>query len=341
MRICVIGAGVSGLTSALTLLRAGNDVTVVARDLPPHTTSNVAAAVWTPYSVQGENAGDVERWGAASLEHFAALAATPEAGVISREVLDLSPAPRDLPPWAAAVPELRPARDDELPPGYRSGMVFPAPVIDMSVYLDWLRGQVESSGGQIVEGAIGGWDDAPRDCAVLVNCAGLGARALASDDRETTRDQLGVHAGRGQVVRVRNSGFARVVADDTDPQQPTYIVPRQYDVVLGGFNQASEDQETHPAQSAEILGRCATLVEFYDAEFAARLRALIEPAGAGLVPAEITSIGVGLRPLRDTVRLAAQTIGDRFVVHNYGHGGAGVTLSWGCAADVACLVAAH
>jgi len=50
----------------------------------------------------------------------------------------------------------------------------------------------------------------------------------------------------------------------------------------------------------------------------------------------------GLRPYRDqTFRLEPENVGGKFVVHNYGHGGAGITLSWGCAEEVVDLVAAH
>ena len=44
---------------------------------------------------------------------------------------------------------------------------------------------------------------------------------------------------------------------------------------------------------------------------------------------------VGLRPVRPSVRLEAEGR----VIHCYGHGGAGVTLSWGCADEVTQLVA--
>ena len=47
---------------------------------------------------------------------------------------------------------------------------------------------------------------------------------------------------------------------------------------------------------------------------------------------------VGLRPSRSEVRLEVEVITGRTIVHNYGHGGAGVTLSWGCADEVASLV---
>jgi glycine/D-amino acid oxidase-like deaminating enzyme len=47
----------------------------------------------------------------------------------------------------------------------------------------------------------------------------------------------------------------------------------------------------------------------------------------------------GLRPYRDqTYRLEPEIVGNKFVVHNYGHGGAGITLSWGCAQEVVSMV---
>jgi D-amino-acid oxidase len=45
---------------------------------------------------------------------------------------------------------------------------------------------------------------------------------------------------------------------------------------------------------------------------------------------------VGLRPGRREVRLEMERPSPGLrVIHNYGHGGAGITLSWGCAREVA------
>jgi glycine/D-amino acid oxidase-like deaminating enzyme len=50
----------------------------------------------------------------------------------------------------------------------------------------------------------------------------------------------------------------------------------------------------------------------------------------------------GLRPFRDqTFRLEPENVLDKFVVHNYGHGGAGITLSWGCAQEIVDIVTKH
>ncbi len=48
---------------------------------------------------------------------------------------------------------------------------------------------------------------------------------------------------------------------------------------------------------------------------------------------------VGIRPYRKGgIRIEQEMIGEKLIIHNYGHGGAGVTLSWGCAKEVVGLV---
>ena len=67
--------------------------------------------------------------------------------------------------------------------------------------------------------------------------------------------------------------------------------------------------------------------------------AAIEPRLTG---ARVLAHRVGLRPARPTVRLEAEPAapgGGPPIVHNYGHGGAGVSLSWGCAREAAALAA--
>jgi len=50
--------------------------------------------------------------------------------------------------------------------------------------------------------------------------------------------------------------------------------------------------------------------------------------------------GLGLRPYRSTVRLECVDLENaKRLVHNYGHGGSGYTLAWGCAEDVASWLA--
>jgi D-amino-acid oxidase len=146
---------------------------------------------------------------------------------------------------------------------------------------------------------------------LVVNCTGLGARTLCDDDR--------VYPLRGQVVRVRNPGLTRCLADDVGPRALSYVVPRRRDVVLGGTADAHAwDRTPDPAVTQRILARCA--------ELEPRLR-----------DADVLDVNVGLRPARDEVRLETERVGTGVVIHNYGHGGAGFTLAWGCADEVLAL----
>jgi D-amino-acid oxidase len=187
------------------------------------------------------------------------------------------------------------------------GLRFVAPAVDMSIHLPWLVGRLRALGGAIERRAVAALDELEADA--VVNCAGLGARELAGDGSLT--------AVRGQVVRVTAPDVDEWLLDQSDPQRLVYVVPRERDVVLGGTAQeGAEDLEPDPATSAAIRARCAALV----------------PA---LRDAPVVGVAVGLRPVRPTVRLEAEGR----VVHCYGHGGAGVTLAWGCAGEVAALLA--
>ena len=115
---------------------------------------------------------------------------------------------------------------------------------------------------------------------------------------------------RGQVVLVEQVGIDHWWIES---EAPTYIVPRSKDVVLGGTAIEGEWSRTPDAATARSI-----------VERASR----IEPRLAG---ARVLRHKVGLRPVRPTVRLERE--GD--VIHCYGHGGCGVTVSWGCADDVA------
>ena len=71
----------------------------------------------------------------------------------------------------------------------------------------------------------------------------------------------------------------------------------------------------------------------------------VPETGRGYAPVRASADRVirtvsGLRPYRPSgFVVRSERIGNKTVVHNYGHGGAGVTISWGCADEVASLVA--
>jgi D-amino-acid oxidase len=261
-------------------------------------------------------------WAAETLAHLTRLARSePDAGVTLVEGLELSapPAGGPAPAWHADVPGLRPARPEELPPGRSAGpergWVMRVPVVVMPVYLAWLARQLANRGIPIRLGHPLQPEDLDDACAArpaVVNCTGLDARELVGDE--------GLFPIRGQIVRVTPGHATRFIQDADDPRAPTYIIPRPDCTVLGGSSEVGEwDLSPSAALSADILSRCVAL----------------DPA---LAHAEVSAVLVGLRPGRAEVRLEAERRGGGRLVHNYGHGGAGLTLSWGCAGEVARLV---
>lgn len=311
--VVVIGAGVIGLSTALRLQESGLRVQILTRDLPPDTTSSIAAAVWYPYRAFPEHR--VLAWGRRSFEVFRQLAGRSDTGVRMREAREYFRRETPDPWWSGAVPDLRRCPSSELPDGYRDGVVFTTPVVEMPVYLAHLLERLLSAGGQVEQRTLTALDEAATGASAIVNCTGLGARELVGDSS--------LMPVRGQVVRVEHPGFEHILLDEADPAGVTYVVPRSRDCILGGTAEVGvTDLTPDPATARDIVRRCVAL----------------EPRLAG---ARVLEHRVGLRPGRPEVRLEAEELPTGTAcVHNYGHGGAGVTLSWGCADEVATLLRA-
>jgi len=142
---------------------------------------------------------------------------------------------------------------------------------------------------------------------LVINCAGIGARDLVRDH------DLEPH--RGQVAIVpRIEGLSCAIVCDDEPLM--YAIPRAKDCVFGGTNEVSDNLAADPATTLRIVTECIRVLN------------IDKPP--------VLAERVGLRPFRKSgVRLERDLLRDgRAVIHNYGHGGAGFTLSWGCAREV-------
>ena len=302
----VVGCGVIGLTAAITLREAGLDVKIVTAELPEATTSSVAAAIWYPYKAYPEDR--VISWGSKTYQIFEELSTLPESGVLMRDGVEIYRQKVPDPWWAEAVPHVRRCTEDELPPGYGDGHAFVAPIVEMPVYLSYLMNRFSASGGTVQQRTLSSLDEVAGEARVVVNCVGLGAHDLVGD--------ASMQPIRGQIVRVRNPGLTRFILDEDNPAGVTYIVPRSHDCILGGTAEENEwDLQPDPRTATGILDRCSQL----------------EPS---LAQAKILEHKVGLRPGRPAIRLERE---NGNLIHNYGHGGSGITLSWGCAEEVLAL----
>lgn len=322
--ITVIGAGVIGLTTALTLQERGHRVRVVGAATGAGITSSVAGAIWFPFWAEPRER--VSRWASVTRRWLTDLSRSDaSAGVDVLRMLELDDSDQ-TPWWGEEIEDLelvKAARAGEAARHWNGAPFawrFTAPRVDPRFHMKWLTsrmerpvevGRVESLGACFEGGPRGRGPD------VVVNCTGLGARALCAD--RTIRPLF------GQVVVASPEGFdlGRAMADERDPKSVFYVIPRRDEVIIGGctaeWSEAFADGTLpgpDPALTEAMLARAARY---------------------GVVPREVLRVVAGLRPYRDAVRVERDA-GDARIIHNYGHGGSGYTIARGCAEEVALLV---
>ncbi|TSB19711.1 FAD-dependent oxidoreductase [Streptomyces benahoarensis] len=318
--ILVIGGGVIGLTSAIALAEDGHRVRLVSRDPAADSTSAVAGGLCWPYRIRPRT--PAVRWSLRGFEVLAELADRPwetgarmVAGTMTEPAATGGPeADADpLAAWYAAVPGLRRARPDEVPEGH-TGWRARTPLVDMPTHLHYLEQRLRAAGGVVERATFTSLAEAGQEAATVVNCSGLGARELVPDPQ--------VHPVQGQLVVVADPGVEEwYVSAASGATDTTYVLPQPYGVVIGGTaHENAWSTEPDPAVAEAIVARAARRF----------------PVLAG---AEVLNHRVGLRPAREAVRLEGERLpGGAWCVHNYGHGGAGVTVAWGCADEVRRLV---
>jgi D-amino-acid oxidase len=306
--VTVVGAGVCGLTAGIRLAETGHTVHVRASELALETTSATAGAIWGPYRVGPRDL--VTKWSVRSLAALTELASQPGTGVRIGNGVQAARFRAGPPWWHDLAPEWQEIEPGSLPPGYLVGWRFRAPVVDMPTYLRYLTHRLLSLGGTIQRGVVQSLGEAGRPGGVVVNCAGAGASTL-------TVDPL-LRPVRGQHVVVANPGLTEFFTEDSgDSPELTGIYPQGPVVVLGGTAiDMVDSRKPDPEAAARIVSRCAG----------------VDPR---LADAPVIAHRVGVRPVRPTIRLAVETLaGGRRCIHNYGHGGAGVTVAWGCADEI-------
>jgi len=319
LKVCVVGAGVIGLTSAVRLAEAGHSVHIVAAQRGIESVSAVAAAMWFPYRAYPQHR--VLAWSMTSLSVFQTLADNPETGVAMRHGTQLHRLSAPDLWWAEQLPDLTRVGSADLPEHLAAGAQFLGgirarlPIIVMSRYLEWLAGRCADLGVATTIASLHSVGGADPSADAVVLALGLGAQTMLGDGEVTPI--------RGQVVRLRNPGLTEWLLDEDDPEHFCYVIPRFADVVCGGTAEVGQS-EMEPDMTTEqvLLGRARALVP-------------------ELAHAPIVSRAVGLRPGRTQVRLERCDDLDpagRPVLACYGHGGAGVTMSWGCADEVVALL---
>lgn len=300
-RVAIVGAGVSGLTCAVAFAERGFATSIFAEQIGNRTDSAAAAAMWYPYDAGP--GGQTIAWALHTYGTLRVLAGDARTGVSIVELRTYSRAGEiEIPEWAVPL-GARPLRS-EIPPAFVSGFALDVPVMDTTIYLDYLAQRFREAGGEIYPNRrFTSLDEVDPAFDLIVNCAGLGARTIVPDpDLEPHRGQVAI------VAKMENS--CALVCDDAPLM---YCIPRANDCVFGGTNELSDDRAVDPKATARIVAECSRVL--------------------GIELPKVVGERVGLRPFRRSgVRLErAQLRNGRAVIHDYGHGGSGFTLSWGCA----------
>ena len=340
-KVLVVGAGVVGLSTAYVLCQQGFQVSLLSGNRPTQTTSAVAAAYWAPYWV-----GEYQRkWAKDSLKELQQLAMhrlgsicvtrfeewlSPEGYGELMEELEQAYWWRDLDGIHFRIESM--PREEFMPNGlpltgtrkFEQRVVFQSPVARMPDYLAYLendlatRFQVEIQYRWVDDLSV-----LKAEADFVVNCTGWGAKVLVRDDEATRQMRLLA----GHVVRATGVQFATAISLHRGEfrNRPMYYVPRSGtidDVICGGT--AIEVHETpNPREPLtfrleqeceQVWQRCVSVLPH-------------------LQDVNARESLVGLRPVRNVVRVE-QDLNHPWLFHNYGHGGAGLTLAHGTALEI-------
>ncbi|XP_043487756.1 D-amino-acid oxidase [Polistes fuscatus] len=328
MRVAVVGAGVIGLTSAFALKQNNPElqVTIFADIFTPNTTGDGSAGLWGPFLLGDTSKEDISKWAGKThrlFEQFWKSGLAKEVGLCLLPTTRVTSETNDDLSWLKLVYGVHHLTKDELTKlnkehksNYINGWHFVTYTCEPTYFLPWLTNKFVALGGELKRRKIRDLGELIEDgYEIVINCSGLGARELVNDDTMT--------AVRGQVSRVKAPWVMHCILVDDD--HCNYIIPNINNVVLGGTHQENDyDLRVRDEDSKFIYEGCHRMIP-------------------SLKKAEIIKSWVGLRPGRPKVRLESEIYirknGKKcHVIHNYGHGGAGLTLSWGCALDVVEIV---
>ncbi len=354
--ISVVGGGIIGVSSAIYLEFAGYDTTVYAADLPfeddrrPVVATPYAAASVQPASVTMD---DLTRVFGVSREFFRLLADAGTMGVRRQPHFVVFETDRSDPEYASAVTGFRRLADVEWSPRRPGaadvfGWRYRAQFVELPVYFGRCLDLYRALGGTVERRSVtrSGVGDLPGEAAL--NCAGYGARDVA-DDRPYE-----LHAGHQVVVPdhppIRDPA-GRLVSYNYHPDPDAvgselagevYAYPRMDALALGG-SRIVHDPDSETSLESQIAGATRTIDGTTVPERIVETngRVLTNAAETEFDPSGMTA-RFGYRPVRDPdgegVRIEREWVDGTPVIHNYGHGGGGIALSWGSAVEAARLL---
>ncbi|KAH8808564.1 putative FAD dependent oxidoreductase [Xylogone sp. PMI_703] len=314
-KIGIIGAGITGLATALVLC-PDYDITIVARDLPGDLGTNWASpwagAVFHPQQTISKAVQEMQT---ASFKFYWSLAQQDSsAGVKVYPMTEFFDNPiKDSEVWyKTLMPEFRYLDSKDLPPETAAGVKYKSLGINPIFFLPWIKKQLDAKGVKFIRKEISSIEEARKltGARVIVNASGVGAKSLAGDEE--------VKPVRGQTMFVKTDFEELFIREG---REYTYVIPRSGSggVIMGGIKSDRLDTEVDVELKSDILKRTNRMT------------------GGAFKAIDVSSVTdiVGFRPGR-TSGLRVER--ERDVIHAYGAGGAGYIYSFGVAERVKALL---
>lgn len=332
----VVGSGIIGLGAAIYFRQQGFPVHVVSANDTYLPTSPVAGAFWLPYACSMSIEEEIAL-AQPTYSYLQQCASDPISGVQPRcgfEYFDSTVDKQhyERTPWWASLDGISFERrsENEIASLHRSntilgpivaGWEFRVPVVNTPLLLQWLENQARSFGVTFENRNVESLDQQLSQCSILINCTGGWATRLTHEEK-----MVGT---QGVAVAVAGEPFGSdliFLEQGRSSSLPTYIIPQTVRTVLGG----SLEPLTQPGEVWNVADRskwqpAGSMVE----NILDRCRSLVTPSG----DIDVIRASAALRPVRfqSPPRIEKEIRNGKVVLHNYGHGGSGVTTFWGSA----------
>lgn len=361
-KITVIGAGVSGVTTALTLQLLGYETEIITdktvsdishKNEYPEFASLFPSASVIPHSVYSNRLEELFKQ---SQAFFYELRKLTFPGLTTHKHFELFEFETDPPnycDWMLNFSPIDKLAETQLPQRSENiplyGWVFDCIFADWSLYFPALIALYRQSGGRITKQKLEHKDISGLSSEIVINCAGTGGPLLFDDPSEDQLIMRGHLLHKAEAPLITNNA-GKIISYNYTPQPDVYsdadgnacdvyCYPRKDGWILGGSRQLGQLTKDNKWENVEESSAYTIKEIKFPRQIIDLNNEIIDHSyGHSLDVSDDITPTVGYRYIQNRkngLRLEQENISDKIVYHNYGHGGAGVTLSWGCAIEIA------